>query len=203
MARTRWYIAALLLIPLSDALLLVVLSQWIEWPIIVALVVLTGLVGMLLVRAEGRATLRRLQRKLATGDLPTNELMDGAMLIAAGAFLLTPGLVTDTIGFAFALPFTRYPVREVLKRYVVKPYLDKRAEGFVSGNVWVGGFPDPEEYGGSAQADGFGGGGPDGRSGGAGGGGGGGSSDGRASSDGGSTDEDVYDVNYRVEDEKN
>jgi UPF0716 protein FxsA len=195
MARTRWYIAALLLIPLSDALLLVVLSQWIQWPVIVALVVLTGLVGMLLVRAEGRATLHRLQRKLATGDLPTNELMDGAMLIAAGAFLLTPGLVTDTIGFAFALPFTRYPLREVLKRFVVKPYLDKKADGFVSGNVWIGGFPDPEEYGdGGARAGGFGdGGGPDDP---------GGRAD-RASSDGGTTSEDVYDVNYRVEDEKN
>jgi UPF0716 protein FxsA len=206
MARTRWYIALLLLIPLSDALLLVVLSQWIQWPVIVALVVLTGLVGMLLVRAEGRATLRSVQRKLATGDLPTNELMDGGMLIAAGAFLLTPGLVTDTLGFLLALPFTRYPIREALKRFVVKPYLDKKADGFVSGNVWVGGFPqgDDFEQGGAAGRsdfgdDGFGGGGV----------GSAGSDvnetgDGtgdRASRSGGS--EDVYDVNYRVEEESN
>lgn len=196
MARTRWYIALLLLIPLSDALLLVVLSQWIQWPVIVALVVLTGLVGMLLVRAEGRATLRGVQRKLATGDLPTNELMDGGMLIAAGAFLLTPGLVTDTLGFLLALPFTRYPIREVLKRVVVKPYLDKKADGFVSGNVWVGGFPqgDDFEQGGPAGQsdfgdDGFGG------SGGA-----GGAGDGTSQSGG---SEDVYDVNYRVEEESN
>jgi UPF0716 protein FxsA len=197
MARTRWYIALLLLIPLSDALLLVVLSQWIQWPVIVALVVLTGLVGMLLVRAEGRATLRSVQRKLATGDLPTNELMDGGMLIAAGAFLLTPGLVTDTLGFLLALPFTRYPIREVLKRFVVKPYLDKKADGFVSGNVWVGGFPQGEDFEGgptgqsNVGGDGFGGG-------------------GAAGGDTGSTDrssgsgsEDVYDANYRVEEESN
>jgi UPF0716 protein FxsA len=195
MARTRWYIALLLLIPLSDALLLVVLSQWIQWPVIVALVVLTGLVGMLLVRAEGRATLRGVQRKLATGDLPTNELMDGGMLIAAGAFLLTPGLVTDTLGFLLALPFTRYPIREVLKRVVVKPYLDKKAEGFVSGNVWVGGFPQGDDFEGGPAGqsdfgdDGFGG------SGGA-----GGAGDGTSQSGG---SEDVYDVNYRVEEESN
>jgi UPF0716 protein FxsA len=198
MARTRWYIALLLLIPLSDALLLVVLSQWIQWPVIVALVVLTGLVGMLLVRAEGRATLRSVQRKLATGDLPTNELMDGGMLIAAGAFLLTPGLVTDTLGFLLALPFTRYPIREVLKRVVVKPYLDKKADGFVSGNVWVGGFPQGDDFeGGPAGQSNVG---DDGFGGGSGGASSGGSGD-RTSGSSGS--EDVYDANYRVEEESN
>jgi len=197
MARTRWYIALLLLIPLSDALLLVVLSQWIQWPVIVALVVLTGLVGMLLVRAEGRATLRGVQRKLATGDLPTNELLDGGMLIAARAFLLTPGLVTDTLGFLLALPFTRYPIREVLKRYVVKPYLDKKADGFVSGNVWIGGFPQGDDFEGGPAGqsdlgdDGFGGSGSAGT----------GGSGGSPSGSGGS--EDVYDANYRVEEESN
>jgi UPF0716 protein FxsA len=67
--------------------------------------------------------------------------MDGGLLIAAGAFLLTPGLVTDTIGFLLAVPVTRYPIREFLKRVVVKPYLDRRMDGFVSGTVWTAGFP--------------------------------------------------------------
>ena len=146
MPRTRWLIASLLLIPLADALFLVVVSDFIGWKATVALVVLTGLVGMLLVRAEGRHTLRTLQRKVQTGDLPTNELMDGALLIAAGAFLLTPGLVTDTIGFLLAVPLTRYPIREVLKRVVVKPYLDRRMDGFVSGTVWTAGFPQEEGF---------------------------------------------------------
>ncbi|KAB1198364.1 membrane protein FxsA [Haloferax sp. MBLA0078] len=144
--RTRTLLALLLLIPLSDALLLVVVAQYIDLVPTVALVVLTGLVGMLLVRAEGRHTLRNLQTKFARGDLPTNELMDGGLLIAAGAFLLTPGLVTDTIGFLIAIPVTRYPIREVLKRVVVKPYLDKQTDGFVTGNVWTAGFPQ-EEFG--------------------------------------------------------
>src|SRR6056297_4334330 len=133
----RW-IFALLLIPFLDAVLLaVVVSQtsFLNWVGMVLLVVLTGLVGMLLVRAEGRRTLRKMQRSMVRGEPPTNELLDGGLLIAAGAFLLTPGLVTDTIGFLLAVPVTRYPIREVLKRVVVKPYLDKRMDGFVSGNV--------------------------------------------------------------------
>jgi UPF0716 protein FxsA len=139
--RTRWIIALLLLIPLADAILLVGVAGVIGAAATVLLVVLTGLIGMLLVRAEGRHTLGSLQRKVAVGDLPTNELMDGALLIAAGAFLLTPGVVTDAIGFLLAIPVTRYPVREALVRWVVRPYLDKQVDGFVTGEVWTAGFP--------------------------------------------------------------
>ena len=143
--RTRLMLALLLLIPLADSLVLVALASFVfSWKLMVLLVVLTGLVGMLLVRAEGRNTIRKFQRKLAAGDLPTTELMDGGLLIAAGAFLLTPGLVTDAIGFLLAIPVTRYPIRAVLKRYVVVPYLDKRAEGFVTGDAWTYGFPEDE-----------------------------------------------------------
>ncbi|WP_224449060.1 FxsA family protein [Haloprofundus salilacus] len=143
--RTRWIIALLLLIPLSDALLLVPVASELGLLPTVALVVLTGLVGMMLVRAEGRTTLARIQQRLAIGELPANQLLDGGLLIAAGAFLLTPGLITDALGFLLAIPVTRYPIRTVIKRYVVKPYLDKQADGFVSGGVWTGGFPYPDE----------------------------------------------------------
>ncbi|MXV60947.1 membrane protein FxsA [Natronorubrum sp. JWXQ-INN-674] len=140
----RW-IAALLLIPFLDAVILaVVVSQttYIGWVGMVLLVVLTGLVGMLLVRAEGRRTIRKMQRSLAQGKPPTNELLDGGLLIAAGAFLLTPGLVTDLIGFLLVIPPTRIPIRAGLKRYVIVPYADKKTGGFASGQVWTFGFPD-------------------------------------------------------------
>jgi len=136
------YLAALLLIPLADSLLLVVVADVLGWPATVLLVVLTGLVGMLLVRAEGRATLRALQRKLAVGELPTNEVLDAALLVAAGAFLLTPGLVTDTLGFLMVFPPTRIPIRALVKR-VARPYVETRTEGFLSGEVYTGGFPSP------------------------------------------------------------
>ncbi|MFB6122434.1 MAG: FxsA family protein [Haloferacaceae archaeon] len=140
--RLRWLFVLLLLIPLSDALLLVLVADAVGWQVTVALVVLTGLLGMLLVRAEGRYTLRRLQEKLGRGDVPTTELMDGGLLIAAGAFLLTPGLVTDALGFLLAVPVSRAPIRAVLRRFVVQPYLDRRSGGFVTGQVWTAGFPD-------------------------------------------------------------
>ncbi|MCU4926103.1 membrane protein FxsA [Halobacteria archaeon AArc-dxtr1] len=151
----RW-ILALLLIPFLDAVLLaVVVSQTgvIGWTGMVLLVVLTGLIGMLLVRAEGRRTIGKIQRQLAAGSPPTDALLDGALLIAAGAFLLTPGLVTDLIGFLLVLPPTRIPIRAGIKRFVIVPYADKKTDGFTSGAVWTVGFPGGNDEPQSAWSD--------------------------------------------------
>jgi len=137
----RRIIVLLLLIPLLDALVLVLVAGWIGTVPTVALVVLTALIGMLLVRAEGRHTLRRIREKVAGGEPPADELLDGGLLIAAGAFLLTPGLVTDAVGFFLVLPPTRYVVREAAKRWVVVPIADAKSGGFVTGGVYTGGFP--------------------------------------------------------------
>ena len=133
-------IALLLLVPLLDAMLLAVLATRLSLVAIVALVVLTALVGMVLVRAEGR-------RKLATGEMPTNEVVDGALLLVAGAMFLTPGLVTDFVALLLALPPTRYPIRVVVKKYIVTPYLDAKTGGFATGNVYMGGFPNDGDGG--------------------------------------------------------
>ncbi len=139
-------IGILLLVPLVDVLLLVVLATDLGPVTIgpvatVAVVVLTALLGLLLVRAEGRHTIRKIQRKLMQGSPPTDELLDGALLLVAGALMLTPGLITDLIGLLLVVPPTRYPIRVGLKKYVVTPFLDKQTGGFATGNVYIGGFP--------------------------------------------------------------
>ncbi|MFO8115099.1 MAG: FxsA family protein [Halorubrum sp.] len=147
--RPRTLLALLLVVPLVDALFLIVVATRLGWAITVALVVLTAVLGMLLLRAEGRATLARMQRKLARGEPPTDELLDGGLLIAAGAFLLTPGLVTDAVGFLLALPLSRVPIRMAVKKYLVVPYIDSETGGFASGNVYIGGFPGNGDGGGA------------------------------------------------------
>jgi UPF0716 protein FxsA len=134
-------IGVLLLVPLLDVMLLVVLATRLGPAVTVALVVLTAFIGLLLVRAEGRHTLGRLQAKVAEGSPPTDELLDGALLLIAGALMLTPGLVTDLLGLLFVLPPTRYPIRIAVKKYVVTPYVDAKTGGFATGNVYMGGFP--------------------------------------------------------------
>ncbi|GAD52893.1 fsxA protein [Halarchaeum acidiphilum MH1-52-1] len=181
-------IAGLLLIPLADALLLVASSAFLDWRLIVALVVLTGLLGTLAVRAEGRHTLRRIQRSLARGEPPTDELVDGGLLIAAGAFLLTPGFVTDLVGFVLVFPPTRRLVRGVVKSRYVVPKMDDWTGGFATGNVYTFGFPgDDDGRGmGSMAGDGFG---PSGA----------GGSDGDDTVDLG---DDAYDVEFDGEDDR-
>ncbi|PSQ57124.1 MAG: membrane protein FxsA [Halobacteriales archaeon SW_9_67_25] len=175
-------IAVLLLIPLLDVMLLAVLIGVVGWQLVVLAVVLTALVGMLLVRAEGRHTVRKIQRKTAQGDLPADELLDGALLLVAGAFLVTPGLVTDLVGFLLVVPPTRYPIRLAVKKWVVVPYADAKSRGFATGNVYIGGFPDEEgatDAGGSGPGGGSG---PSGR--------------GRRSDGTVDLDEDAYDVEF-------
>ena len=151
----RWLLA-LLLIPFLDAVLLgavIVYVDVIGVVEMVALVVLTGLVGLLFVRAEGRRTIRKIQRSLAEGRPPTNELLDGALLIAAGAFLLTPGLVTDLLGFLLVIPVTRIPIRMAIKRWVVVPFVDQKTGGFATGAVWTAGFPNDGSQGADGTVD--------------------------------------------------
>ena len=134
----------LLAIPLVDALVLVVFAGLVGWQLTVVLVVLTALLGLFFVRLEARLTIRRFQDAIRTGRTPAAELIDGGLLIAAGAFLLTPGLVTDAVGFLFVVPPTRIAIRKLLHRFVIVPYLDSRSGGFASGTVYTGGFPRDE-----------------------------------------------------------
>ncbi|MCB1646622.1 MAG: FxsA family protein [Pseudomonadales bacterium] len=86
----------------------------------IALVVLTATIGLWLLKREGLATLNRVQTRVSQGELPETELLEGIMLIVGGALLLTPGFVTDAIGFACLLPFLRQPIaRWLVQRAIV------------------------------------------------------------------------------------
>ncbi|TDE36993.1 FxsA family protein [Antarcticimicrobium sediminis] len=83
------------------------------WPTL-AIVVLTAMLGTWLVRTQGRVAMGQLQRAFSELDDPTEPLAHGAMILLAGALLLTPGFFTDAVGFALLMP----PVRLAVFRYV-------------------------------------------------------------------------------------
>ena len=94
-------------IPLLELLILVQLGQVVGfWPT-VGLVVFTGFAGAALARLEGLRTLLNIQSELARGRLPGNALFDGLAILVGGALLLTPGILTDFLGFSFLFPPTR------------------------------------------------------------------------------------------------
>lgn len=84
------------------------------WPT-VAVVVVTGMVGAALAKHEGLTVLREIQGELGEGRMPAGQLLDGLLILAAGLVLLTPGLITDTLGFVLLIPYTRGKVRDYLR----------------------------------------------------------------------------------------
>lgn len=94
-------------VPLIELALLIEIGQLVGLLPTIALVVLTGIGGAALARAEGLRTLWSLRSALEAGRLPGRELMDGAAILVGGALLLTPGLLTDLVGFSLLLPPTR------------------------------------------------------------------------------------------------
>ena len=88
------------------------------WPTI-SLVVLTAVIGVGLIRAQGFATLMRGIARLNAGELPATEMVEGVMLALAGALMVTPGFVTDTAGFVLLTPRVRRRLAaDLLRRFV-------------------------------------------------------------------------------------
>ncbi|MBV7317402.1 FxsA family protein [Shewanella sp. NIFS-20-20] len=73
----------------------------------VALVILTAVIGVTLVKRQGLTTLTQAQQKMARGEAPTQEIVGAILLVMAGILLVIPGFITDAIGFILLLPWTR------------------------------------------------------------------------------------------------
>jgi UPF0716 protein FxsA len=86
------------------------------WPTL-GLIVLTGMAGAYLLRTQGTDVLTRINISLNRGELPTEDLIDGAMIFCGGLTLLTPGFCTDIFGFSMLLPLTRPWVKQWLKLF--------------------------------------------------------------------------------------
>lgn len=86
------------------------------WPTI-SLIILTGIAGAYLARTQGSDTAKRIQIALQNGEMPTEELLDGAMILAGGITLLTPGFCTDLIGFSLLLPMTRKLIKDMARKW--------------------------------------------------------------------------------------
>lgn len=106
------------IVPLVELFLLVQLGRVVgAWPTI-ALVLCTGVLGAALARHQGLGVVRRLQSELQSGGLPADALIDGLLILVAAAVLLTPGLLTDVMGFVLLVPRGRRAVRSIVGRWL-------------------------------------------------------------------------------------
>lgn len=132
--RWGWYVfLALLVVPVAEIAVIVAVGSVIGgWQTIVLLLVESAL-GAYLVKREGRRSWQALQSALNTGQMPGRELADATLVLIGGTLLLTPGFLTDIVGFFFILPLTRPVTRRWLQRVVERRLVDR--SGIVRGEV--------------------------------------------------------------------
>lgn len=126
-------IIALVAVPLIELFVFVQVGQWIGYLPAIVLLLAFSVVGAYLVKREGLNAWRRAQAQLRAGEIPAAELVDGALILFAGALLLTPGFVTDLVGLLLLIPAMRFFPRRWARNHQVT-----RAGGAVYGRV-VGG----------------------------------------------------------------
>ncbi|MFP4330791.1 MAG: FxsA family protein [Alkalispirochaetaceae bacterium] len=98
-------------IPLVELYLLIQIGQLIGALPTIMIVLFTGVAGASLARQQGGTVWLEIQQEMQLGRFPADRLIDGLLLLVAGAFLITPGILTDLFGFAILIPFSRAPIR--------------------------------------------------------------------------------------------
>jgi len=104
--------------PILEIFVLIQVGSSIGALLTIGIVILTAIIGTWMLRAQGLSTLNKARRRMTGGEVPAFELMEGLALGVGGALLLTPGFVTDAIGFACLIPFTRRLMVNALSKRV-------------------------------------------------------------------------------------
>lgn len=106
-----------IIIPLLELYLIIKVGGYIGAFWTVMIVIATAIIGVNLLRMQGFNTLKRAQQNMERGAMPAMEMMEGIVLAVGGALLITPGFLTDTLGFICLIPFTRQAlIRGFIKR---------------------------------------------------------------------------------------
>ena len=125
-----YLIALFTIVPAVELVLLIEVGQRIGAVYTVGIVVLTGVLGAFLAKLQGLLTLKRIQDDVNRGVMPAEAMFDGVIILCSGLLLLTPGFVTDFLGFAGLLPFTRRAIKRLLARKASKMIREGRAVSF-------------------------------------------------------------------------
>lgn len=108
----------LTVVPLTELMILLRLAERFSWERTLLLVVVTGVIGVFLARREGVKTMTKIKTDLNRGVMPTDAMLEGVLILFAGMVLVTPGILTDALGFALLIGPIRRWVRKRLVRAV-------------------------------------------------------------------------------------
>ncbi len=104
------------IVPLIELAILIQTGRIIGLLNTIAIVIITGITGALLAKYQGIATLKKVQQSLDCGIMPGEEMINGIIILSGGLMFLTPGFLTDGLGFIFLIPYTRRILKQWLRR---------------------------------------------------------------------------------------
>ena len=113
------------IVPVTEIYILIEVGKRIGSLATISIIIFTGILGAYLVKNQGFMILKKIQNDLNDGIMPGDSLIQGAIILAGGILLLTPGFVTDIAGFIFLIPVSR----NVVKKYLLKWLKGKIKEG--------------------------------------------------------------------------
>ena len=134
----KYLLPTFIILPILEMYVLIKVGGFIGAFSTIILVLLTAFVGLMLLRVQGFKTLLNARRKMQRSELPTQEIFSGFFLAIGGALLLTPGFITDIIGFLCIFPITR----TYILGWIMQSFIAKTFSGFnnvKSDNDWIEG----------------------------------------------------------------
>lgn len=137
-----------IIVPVIELALFILLKEQLGLLNSLIIIVITAFIGAALTKSQGRRALTNFQNATAMGKMPHKEMVDGLLILIAGAVLLTPGFLTDAVGFLLLLPPARAVVRKILT-----DKLASKVEVSIGGNPLEPAFePSMEKEGDNAKS---------------------------------------------------
>lgn len=134
-------VLAFVVVPIAELYVILQVGSWLGILPTVAILILDSILGSMLLRAQGRSAWRRFNDSLSAGRPPAREVLDGGLIILGGAFLLTPGFLTDLIGLLLLIPPTRAVVRRLVVRRFARTFITRATGGGHGGRAPAGEHP--------------------------------------------------------------
>ena len=120
----KYFFLFLIIVPAAEMGILLFSGQTIGVWVTILLIILTGFLGAYLAKQQGLETIRKTQSQLQRGIMPGDTILDGVSILIGGTLLLTPGFLTDALGFCLLLPPTRKYFK-ILMMKAFRKWIDK------------------------------------------------------------------------------
>lgn len=111
-------VAIFVLVPIIELFILLEIGKRIGVTLTIVIVIITGVIGAYLVKRQGFHILFRIENQMNEGILPADSFLEGLLLLIGGIFLITPGILTDLVGFLLIIPQSRFIVFQYIKQWL-------------------------------------------------------------------------------------